>query len=355
MTKAKKIAILTTVFWSYDGISRAVELQVKALADEGHGHDVTIFTLAANMNAPVGASLVIMGMPANSLMQRIYRLFFPLDLIKAVKYVPKLKGFDIIYSHQYPLNWLAYLAKRKYGIRYIYYNHGISYGDRFSSLAEKTYMKAITAAANWTIKRADDGISISKYMQGELKKQTGLDSEVVYHKIDANRFHKGLDGLAIRQKYNLGDAPILLFVGRVSPHKGVHLLIEAFNLVKQEMPTARLLIVGKHTFGSYSKKLKAISDSSAIFTGDVADEELPLYYAACDVYTTATLWEGFDLPVAEAQACGKPVVAFDIGPHKEIIDTQGILVASGDIKAMAKGIIEKLKKSAPADICGVSE
>ena len=337
-----KIAILSTVFWSYDGISRVVENQARELAAKGYG--VAIFTLAANMSPPEGVSLCVMGMPESSLAQRIYRLLFPLDLIKAIKYTPRLKGFGIIYSHQYPLSWLAYLAKKRYGARYIYYNHGIAHAGTFSGPLERLYISLITLLANWTIKRADGGISISRYMRDELKRQTGLDSEVVYNRIDKTRFHEGIDSSIVRRKYNLDSSPVALFVGRISPHKGVSLLIEAFRLVRQEVPQARLLIVGRHSLPSYSRKLDRMSDGSVIFTGDVPDEELPFYYAACDVYATATLWEGFNLPLAEAQACGKPVVAFNIGPHGEIINKEGILVPAGDIKKLADGLLKIIRR-----------
>jgi len=339
-----KVAILSPVFWTFDGISRVVEAQARELSQQGSA--VSIFTFAANMEPPPNVELYILGMPKNSLSQRIYRLLFPLDFAKAVKWVPELKGFDIIYSHQYPMTWLAYLAKRFYKIKYIYYNHGSALPETFSNFVERTYVKVVTFLANWTIARADSAISVSQYLQRELKKETGLDSEVIYNKIDTQRFHKGIDGSRIRQKYDLTDAPVILFVGRISPHKGVHLLIEAFNLVKQEIPEARLLIVGKHTFGAYSDKLKQISDGSVIFTGDVPDEELPYYYAACDVYATATLWEGFNLPLAEAQACGKPVVAFDIGPHPEVVKDEkaGLLVPENNVEKLAQAIIAMLDK-----------
>ncbi|GAF67333.1 unnamed protein product [marine sediment metagenome] len=93
-----------------------------------------------------------------------------------------------------------------------------------------------------------------------------------------------------------------------------------------------------------------MSDDSVIFTGDVPDEELPLYYAVCDIYATATLWEGFDLPVAEAQACGKPVVAFDIGPYKEIINKEGVLVYAGDVKQLADRALSIMRRLSPSRI-----
>jgi 1,2-diacylglycerol 3-alpha-glucosyltransferase len=80
-----------------------------------------------------------------------------------------------------------------------------------------------------------------------------------------------------------------------------------------------------------------------IFTGLVKDEDLPSYYALCDVYATCTLWEGYDMPLAEAQACGKRVVAFDIGPHKEILN-KGVLVGARDIEEFKNKMLYLLSK-----------
>jgi len=337
-----KIALLTSTFYAYSGIDRVVERQAKAFAL--NGDSVTIFTLEADMKPPQHARLEILGMPKGLLWQRIYRLFFPLDFVKAIKWIPKLKSFDIVYSHQYPMNWLAYLAKRFYKVKYIYYNHGFAPTWTFSSFVERTYMKLVSTLANWTIKRASSAISVSQYLCQQLKKETGLDSEVIYNRIDTERFQKGMDGSKVRDKYKLGSAPVILYVGRISPHKGVHLLIEAFNLVKREIPNVELLIVGKHTFAGYSKKLRRMADDSVVFADYVPDEDVPLYYAACNVYATATLWEGFNLPLAEAQACGKPVVAFNLGPHPEVVrdGETGLLVAPGDVPELAKALLDVL-------------
>jgi len=67
---------------------------------------------------------------------------------------------------------------------------------------------------------------------------------------------------------------------------------------------------------------------------------LSCYYAACNVYATASLWEGFDLPLEEAKMCGRRVVAFDIGAHRERIKNinDGILVPAGDVALLAKAV-----------------
>ena len=85
-----------------------------------------------------------------------------------------------------------------------------------------------------------------------------------------------------------------------------------------------------------------MADKDVIFTGFVPDEELPYYYAASNIYVTASLWEGFDLPIVEAQACAKPVVAFDIGPHKEVIDENGVLIEKLNIEKFADACVNKI-------------
>ena len=68
------------------------------------------------------------------------------------------------------------------------------------------------------------------------------------------------------------------------------------------------------------------------------------FYSACDCYVTASLWEGFDMPVVEAQACGKSVVAFNVCSHPEVVK-KGILVKPKDINGFANAIIKLLKKN----------
>jgi 1,2-diacylglycerol 3-alpha-glucosyltransferase len=340
-----RIAHLTPTFSRFNGIDRVVEQLVRDKAREGN--NITIFALEADMDPPENVQLQIMGMPKRLFWQRVYRLIFPVDIIKAVKWVPRLKLFDIVYAHQYPMTWLAYLARKFYGIRYIYYDYGFAPPQTFSNFIERTYWRIFTVLSCWTAKSAVEAITISEYLQQQLKRDTGLTGKIVYPQINTQRFHSRDDGPLIRQKYNIGNAPLVLYVGRISPTKGIHLLISAFILIQQKFDNARLLIVGRHTFADYTAKLKGMAGSSVVFTGDISDEELSFCYAACDVYATATLWEGFNLPLVEAQAYGKPVVAFNLGPHVEVVQDgiTGFLVPPEDTAAMAAAIIKLLENN----------
>jgi glycosyltransferase involved in cell wall biosynthesis len=339
-----KVAILCPVFLTSQGVCRVVERQAKDFAE--NGDDVTIFCLRANMVPPQNVKLEILGMPDGFLAEKLYRLLFPLALTQTVRARRKLSGFDVAYSHEYPLHWLAYMAKRKYRVKYICYYHHLNPPEILPTLLERTYSRLRFTVERWLIKKADGAISVSEYSRRLLREQTGKDSTVIYNRIDTGRFRAGVDSHKVREEYKLGDSPTVLYVGQVSPTKSVHLLLEAFRAVNLRIPRAKLLIVGSHPYKDYSRKLMETRSDSIIFVGEIADNELPYYYAACDVYATASLWEGFNLPLAEAQACGKPVVAFDIGPHPEVVKgpEAGKLVLAGDVGAMAEAIVVLLMK-----------
>ena len=338
-----KIAILLPDFSKYSGPGKIAELQTSEFIKHNHYHYVSIFTFKASI--PTKARLVVIKPIRTQFLERIYQLTFPMNIFSLVKYGRRLKNFDIILVHPSPIGWLAYFVKKVYKKKYISFSHHIENPQLFSRLSEKLYMRIYSFLIKVVIRNADSIISVSKFSQKQLKEQTGLDSEVVYNGIDINRFREGIDGSEIRRKYSLTDNPIILYVGRIVPYKGIHLLIESFKLVKHEIPNAKLVIVGKHRIGHYSTELKKMSDDSVIFTGYLSDEELNSLYATCDVYATASLLEGFNLPLVEAQACGKPVVAFDIGPHPEIVKNKetGFLVPAGDVKAFANALIRLLK------------
>ena len=321
-----KIALLTPTFNDWSGIDNVVRMQAEEYS-KNKKNKVTVITLQGSIK-PECYTVIRLGMPSNSFVQRLYRLFFFLDFNR-INYYNQLKNYDKIISHFYPMNWLAHRARKKYGVNYIFWNHGIDKGDSF---LQDVYMKLLVFFNKYTIENADEIVSVSKYSKKELKKQTGLESDrVELNTIDKKRFNLSVKGDKVINKYNLRNKTVYLYVGRLTARKRVHLLIEAFKSIKEKVPNAKLLIVGNPTFRRYYNKIKKMADDDVIFTGIVDYKDLPSYYAACDFYVTASAWECSDLPTQEAQACGKKVIAFDIGAHDEFVKN-GILVPEGDTK-----------------------
>ncbi len=338
-----KIAILTPTFYHYSGIDRVAQLQAEDFAKKGHS--VVVIALEASIK-PKGYKVVSLGMPSSPLLQRLYRLFFFIDR-KNLNAYSMLKGYDKVIAHFYPMTWLSYETKKYHNTKYVYWDHGINTTGLLDSIPQKMYMWLFKVFNNWTLRNVDEVYSVSKFLSNELWKQSGIKSKVVYNSIDTRRFNKKADGAAIRKKYMLQNKKIFLYVGRLAPHKGVHFLIEAFAKAKQQLPNAALLIVGKETFKGYASKLKErvqrLGLEDIIFTGFVPDNKLPEYYGACNAYVTGSQWEGFNLPAAETQACGKPVIAFDVGSHREIVK-KGVLVKNKDSDAFASAMVKLAKK-----------
>jgi len=127
-------------------------------------------------------------------------------------------------------------------------------------------------------------------------------------------------GARLKGQIGLPDKPIVLFVGRVDdPRKGLPLLLSAFKKVLESID-ASLLIVGSGSTTEAEGLAKRLGLSDNImFAGPVDDPILRKCYAACDVFACPSTVEGFGLPVLEAIAEGKPVVATRVGAIPEIV------------------------------------
>lgn len=342
-----RIAVLVPNFAEHDGSARVAELQATALA--GQGHEVTVIALGGNIQPQQGAYTVcLVGMPRSLLGQRIYRLLFPLNFPATRRWVKKLREFDQLIVHLYPLTWLAYWARRLYGTRYVFWYHGIMDPRFFPYLYERLYIQAQIFLTRHTVKNADRVVAVSLFAAAELRNYTGLDAEVEYNRVDQHKFNPGVSGEVVRERYKLGEDPVILFVGALRPVKGVFELIRAFQLVRRSFPRARLLVVGTPDYPYYHQRLKDVGGDVVVFVGYVPHAELPSYYAACDLYASCSFWETFNLPLWEAEAIGKPVVVFDIPAHREKKGSRRELVRTGDLEAFSHACVRVLAWSGRA-------
>lgn len=126
----------------------------------------------------------------------------------------------------------------------------------------------------------------------------------------------------------------LLFFGRLSPEKGVDVLIRAAAGV----PEAHLVIAGD---GPQAPDLKALANDRVTFVGQRSSDELPqLIRDARAVVVPSRWYETFGRVVVEAYACGTPVIASDIGALAEVVEdgVTGLLVRPGDVDALEGAI-----------------
>ena len=224
-------------------------------------------------------------------------------------------------------------------------------------------------------------ISCSNYVTNKIKHRfpeyAGI-CRTVNNGVDANYFVPSPPNL-IR-----GDGNIqLLFVGRISPEKGIHDLIDAFIKITEKYPQAVLTIAGPHlivakeflfdlqhepevqalkpfyslNYLEYIKsKIPTHLASQVVFTGSLPQQELLPYYQKADVVINPSLSEAFGMSLVEAMATQTPVIATRIGGMTEIVDdgVTGLLSEPGNPQALAEATVEIISNPERARAMGIA-
>jgi len=186
-------------------------------------------------------------------------------------------------------------------------------------------------------KRINKIISISESAKKEIQQYFPTTSNsIIYNGVNTNFYKQNNE-----KKFQKGN-PQLLFVGNLFEYKNIQFIIEIFSQLKQKFPKIHFQIIGD---GTYKKNLNELIDKynfqdQIVLVGRVNDEQLREYYASCDIYTTASTWEFFNLPLLESMSCGKPILVSNLPVHQEIISKSH----AGNIFSMNENsFIEKME------------
>jgi len=194
-------------------------------------------------------------------------------------------------------------------------------------------------------------IAISEAVRGHLKKDFKVLEENIFlipNGIDLNKFSMIADDKkrSIRAELHLSDdKPVLGIIARLSDIKGQDILISAMKQVVREVPSVKLLIVGEGRMESSLKGMVlSLELNDHVFFHPVVNQTVK-YLSALDIFVMPSRQEGLGLSVMEAQACGLPVVASNVGGLPSLIKngTTGILVEPQSSDALAKALVELLK------------
>jgi glycosyltransferase involved in cell wall biosynthesis len=198
------------------------------------------------------------------------------------------------------------------------------------------------------LRRADRIITVSYNSKRDLVDYFGIGPariDVIYNGVAA-RFRADLPGSEkdrVAAKYGL-PRPYLLFLGGEKPHKNMRSVLRAFAEARREraLPHSLVLAGPMPKNRSRVEALIAALDLTArvVRPGVVPEEDLPGLYAGADAFLYPTLYEGFGLPVAEAMACGTPVLTSSTSALQEIAGGYAYLVDPMDVDAIARGIAD---------------
>ena len=211
------------------------------------------------------------------------------------------------------------------------------------------FMKYQARLEKQTAKKASTIIAVSNYSKKRIIDDYTVDEakvRVVPNGVDPEKFKPAQDSAAIKRQFGLGDDPCVLFVGNLIPRKGLPFLVEAAGKILKEHATAKFFIVGK---GPMKEQIVNSINKKGfwknfLFVDGLKEEMLALAYNCADVFVLPSIQEGQGIVLLEAQASGKPVVAFDVGGVPEAMrdGETGFLVKLGDIEGFAEAVSKLL-------------
>lgn len=193
----------------------------------------------------------------------------------------------------------------------------------------------------YVVSRAERVIGVSSGEMAVMQRHVRLDASkvrIVPNGFHADAFRPTPSGDAFRARFGLGEAPLILFAGRLASNKGLPQLVRAFERLASEHPDARLVLAGEDQ--GWRARLASATRRPLLFTGHLPDELYRSALAAADLLVLPSEWEAFGIVLAEAMACGTPVVATRVGGAPDVVQdgVTGLLVEHGDVEALARAM-----------------
>jgi len=310
-----KVALAAPYFHPHIG---GVESHVLALAKEltKKGHAITVFTSRHDRSLDLRED--VDGIDVRRVPMRAILFQTPMTpkLVREIE----LEDWDVIHSHSPPplTSYYAAKASKRSGAPLVHTHHcdpelPSTVGRMVTWFYNRTLLSATLRRAAriivYTESYAATSLAIWKYPT--VCVPTG---------IDIQKFGPHIDGSAIRSRHRLEDRKVVLFVGRLTEHKGLQTLIEAAPMLPED---TAFVLVGPGEFPrAWSRLMRELGVQDRFLkVGKVPESDLPAYYSACDllVLPSVSRLEAFGLVLVEAMASGKPVVASDIPGVRDVL------------------------------------
>jgi glycosyltransferase involved in cell wall biosynthesis len=338
-----KIAFLTIRITKHDAISNYAIDMIEKLSER---HHVDLYTFITQTEIPSKVGQYNYTHIKDHNIKSVL-----LAMTKIYPLAQKLGKYDllILYSPDIPVLFSAHLAR--------FFNPGLKLIWDFQGITPVRYMyfkdKVLTSARRFvslkSMKTSDLILVRSESVKNEIKPylngKKSPDILVTPLGIHLDRF-KNTDAEEIRKKHNLYNRFVLLYVGRLVPSKKVDFLIKALPSLSEDFI---LVIVGggieKENLENLAVSLNVMD--RVIFAGRVSDEDLPKYYASSNAFVTASLHEGFCVPIVESLASGKLAVVPDRTSMPEVVANGGLIYDGSMEDFLSK--LESLKDQAVLD------
>lgn len=173
---------------------------------------------------------------------------------------------------------------------------------------------------NYSVKKTDCVMCVTGHVAEYARRHRARRVEVLYNRVHLDLFQRQASENVFRRK-------TVLSVARFDRQKRQDYLIKAIKNLDMD-----LALVGE---GPCKENLKKLAEATGVggkvlFLGSIPNDELWRYYSSCHIFAIASDYEGFCIPLIEAMASGKSIVASDVPAIREVVGEAGILVANDE-------------------------
>jgi glycosyltransferase involved in cell wall biosynthesis len=325
-----KIAVFTDTFNEINGVASAVRSQIQAAQQTKK--PMTLFTCDPEQKkekniepfSPIGK----FNMPEYPEL----KIYYP-PFLKLLKFCWE-ENFTHIHSETPGAMGLTALAASKLLNISFHGTYHTSLPQTVGSITGDTQLEDLLwKYMIWFYNKMEKIFSPSSVTAKELTEKGIPEEKIIVHPwgVDTEKFNPAKKNGFFKRNYNIDDSVIkLIYVGRVSKEKNLHIFEQVMRKISQKRDDVCLIVIGD---GPYLKEMKSSSaDLPVLFTGYMEGEELSEAYASADIFVFPSTVDTMGNVVMEAQASGIPVVVTDKGgPSENIISNEtGIIVSSGD-------------------------
>lgn len=346
MTTMRVLAVTPYYLPEGGGLERYAHEILRRLVDRGHSVDALSFTHEGQTDGTMGGVTVRRVHP----MLRLGKTPVDLRFVRDVRRTIRETRPDVVIAHT-PVPFaaeMAWLAARIAKVPFV---------TTFHAGRLQAGSKALQGVA------ALDRATLQRRMLAESSALVAVSPFVRDHALSAHRDRvtivpPGVDAETFRPN-GAPDAPSVLFVApldRAYRWKGLDVLWRAFTSLRRDMPEARLTLVGSgDRYKEFAGKARLVGDTVRL-PGRLPEEALIEEYqkATVTVLPSTTDAESFGMTLAEANACGRPVVASEIGGIPSFVrdGDNGFLVPPGDADALRERLGLLLEEPGLADRMG---
>ncbi len=334
-----KIGFLTERMILGFGVDLVVHQTARRLVDKGHA--VTVFTTwtgAIYQETPY--SVVNLKETVNGPND----VCSPHFMVMGINYLAR-QDIDVWVIHTPPFyQWLEYLHSPV-----VMVEHGTPPGKYFP----KKRGRGLDAKTRYrfdviyqSLRPGDGLVAVSEYIRSQLPGKVRERTTVILNGGDHYPRATADEIEAFRKSVGVAhDQVMILWVGRITPgddwqpYKGLREFVDIAPKLSRRCENIRIVAVGR----AEDNARRLLEDAGIVPVFNLPMERMPAAFGAADIFLNTSKWEGFNLPLIEAQFQGTPVVAYHIGAHPEV-------VASGDSGILVEGkqqllaAIEKLVK-----------